>query len=124
MSRFSTSSFQRFQGKYAEDQGSLRPPSAPQEVPESIRFGHFCVRWEPFNRAGAIVLQYSIQHFFINQISTDKKELAGLHIRSRLHPVQVYPACELAPIEPHLVVPSLHVTIDELCHLLAEGVED
>ena len=52
--------------------------------------------------------------YHVSQISTDEQEASWSPHSSRLHPVQVDSACELAPIELHLMIPRLHVAIDEL----------
>ena len=56
--------------------------------------------------------------------SSDKEELARLHIRSRLHPAQVDSACELARAELDLMDSRILSLTYQHDHLTAEQVED
>ncbi len=56
--------------------------------------------------------------------STDKNEFSGLHIAARLKSIEVDARGKSCAVEPHFVVASLHIAINQLRHLLAEGGED
>jgi hypothetical protein len=55
--------------------------------------------------------------------SSQQKKPARLHEVSSLHPVEVHPARQSAPVELHLVIACVLLAILQECNVLAERVE-
>jgi len=53
-----------------------------------------------------------------------EQKLLRLHVTPSLDSVEVHSACQFARVELDVVVAGVDVSVDELCDLLAEGVED